>query len=179
MFLSPFTAISRSRRRANTSRPRKNMRATLETEEKLKPGSPEFEKAMAAFRERMKKYRQERVYPTLPDWPVVCFYNMSKRRGEQRNWYSLPYEERRRSWRGHAHVGRAIRGQGEAAHHRLKRPRRCRMGRDAFRARHFSDQSDRLPDALRRSERGSTAISANFTSACNCPLDELFRRLQL
>ena len=34
--------------------------------------------------------------PTLPDWPVVCFYNMSKRRGEQRNWYALPYDERRR-----------------------------------------------------------------------------------
>ena len=28
------------------------------------------------------KYRHDRVYPTLPDWPVVCFYNMSKRRGE-------------------------------------------------------------------------------------------------
>src|SRR5947209_19296565 len=36
--------------------------------------------AMNSFRERMKHYRQERVYPTLPDWPVVCFYNMSKRR---------------------------------------------------------------------------------------------------
>ena len=50
---------------------------------------------MQAFRERMKKYRHDRVYPTLPDWPVVCFYNMTKRRGEQHNWYSLPYEERR------------------------------------------------------------------------------------
>ncbi len=29
--------------------------------------------AMNSFRERMKHYRQERVYPTLPDWPVVCF----------------------------------------------------------------------------------------------------------
>src|ERR1700724_747668 len=69
---------------------------TLETEQKLKPDSLEFAQAMAAFRERMAKYRQERVYPTLPDWPVVCFYNMSKRRGEDRNWYALPYEERRR-----------------------------------------------------------------------------------
>ena len=33
---------------------------------------------MQAFRERMKKYRQDRVYPTLPDWPVVCFYNMTQ-----------------------------------------------------------------------------------------------------
>jgi len=41
--------------------------------------------ATNSFRERMKRYRQERVYPTLPDWPVVCFYNMNKRRGEHRN----------------------------------------------------------------------------------------------
>ena len=68
----------------------------------MKPGTPEFEAAMAAFRERMKHYRHERVYPTLPDWPVVCFYNMTKRRGEQRNWYTLPYEERRTLMAGHA-----------------------------------------------------------------------------
>src|SRR5438094_10275996 len=46
--------------------------------------------ATNSFRERTKHYRQERVYPTLPDWPMVCFYNMSKRRGEHRNWYALP-----------------------------------------------------------------------------------------
>src|SRR5256714_13850512 len=69
--------------------------AVLENEQKLKRGTPEFEKASAAFDERMKHYRHERMYPTLSDWPVVCFYNMSKRRGEQRNWYALPFEERR------------------------------------------------------------------------------------
>ena len=55
---------------------------TLESEQQLKSGTPEFEAAMNAFRERMKQYRHERVYPTLPDWPIVCFYNMTKRRGE-------------------------------------------------------------------------------------------------
>src|SRR5215471_4135875 len=57
--------------------------------------------ALITFRERINHYRQERVYPTLPDWPVVCFYNMSKRRGEQRNWYALPYDERRELMKGH------------------------------------------------------------------------------
>src|SRR4029078_2158991 len=28
--------------------------------------------ALATFRERITHYRQGRVYPTLPDWPVVC-----------------------------------------------------------------------------------------------------------
>jgi len=83
----------------------------LETEQKLKHDTPEFETAMEAFRERMKHYRHERVYPTLPDWPVVCFYNMTKRRGEQRNWYSLPFEERRTLMGGHARVGRQYAGK--------------------------------------------------------------------
>ena len=84
---------------------------TLETEQKLKAGSPEFAEAMTVFRERMAKYRHERVYPTLPDWPVVCFYNMSKRRGEDRNWYALPYDDRRRLMGGHAKVGREYAGK--------------------------------------------------------------------
>jgi hydrogen peroxide-dependent heme synthase len=84
---------------------------TLETEQKLKAGTPEFDGAITAFRERMAKYRHERVYPTLPDWPVVCFYNMSKRRGEDRNWYTLSYDERRRLMGGHAKVGREYAGK--------------------------------------------------------------------
>src|SRR5437588_1272319 len=55
--------------------------ATLDPEAKRDPSK--LEEALNTFRERMKHYRQERVYPTLPDWPVGCFYNMSKRRGEQ------------------------------------------------------------------------------------------------
>src|ERR1700731_708885 len=61
----------------------------ITTEEKyiatLDPGTKrapvKLEEALNTFRERMKHYRQERVYPTLPDWPVGCFYHMNKRRG--------------------------------------------------------------------------------------------------
>src|SRR5436190_22513245 len=63
-----------------------------------------LEEALTSFRERIKHYRQERVYPTLPDWPVVSFYNMSKRRGEHRNWYALPYDGRRKWMKGHGSV---------------------------------------------------------------------------
>ena len=82
---------------------------TLDPETKREPAK--LEEALNTFRERMKHYRQERVYPTLPDWPVVCFYNMSKRRGEDRNWYALPYDERRRLMGGHAKVGRTWHGK--------------------------------------------------------------------
>jgi hydrogen peroxide-dependent heme synthase len=84
---------------------------TLAQEQKITPESEKFAEAMNSFRERVKHYRQERVYPTLPDWPVVCFYNMSKRRGEQRNWYALPYDERRKLMKGHAAVGREFAGK--------------------------------------------------------------------
>src|SRR5207247_5793788 len=84
---------------------------TLAREQKLKPRTAEFDAAMKTFAERMAHYREERVYPTLPDWPVVCFYNMSKRRGEQRNWYALPFDERRKLMGGHAKVGREFAGK--------------------------------------------------------------------
>jgi len=73
---------------------------TLAQEQNIGPDSPKFAEAMNSFRERMKHYRQDRVYPTLPDWPIICFYNMNKRRGEQRNWYALPYDERRKLMKG-------------------------------------------------------------------------------
>ena len=84
---------------------------TLVNEQKIKAGSVEFEQAMTAFRERMAKYRFERIYPTLPDWPVVCFYNMSKRRSAEQNWYALPAEERRRLMLGHGAIGRQYAGK--------------------------------------------------------------------
>src|ERR1700758_2051304 len=47
---------------------------TLDAETKRDPAK--LETALNTFRGRMKHYRQERVYPAIPDWPVVCFYNM-------------------------------------------------------------------------------------------------------
>src|ERR1700682_2226778 len=84
---------------------------TLAMEQNITPNSPKFAEAMNTFRERIKHYRQDRVYPTLPDWPIVCFYNMSKRRGEQRNWYALPYDERRKLMKGHGRGGREYAGK--------------------------------------------------------------------
>src|SRR5205814_10283611 len=77
----------------------------------IRKDAAKLEEALRSFRERIQHYRQERVYPMLPDWPVVCFYSMSKRRGEQRNWYALPYDERRKLMKGHASVGREFAGK--------------------------------------------------------------------
>ena len=52
-----------------------------------------------------------RLYPTLPRKRAICFYPMSKRRDPGANWYSLPFEERKRLMGGHARVGREYAGR--------------------------------------------------------------------
>jgi chlorite dismutase len=84
---------------------------TLIGEKKLTEGSDEFEAALKEFDERMAHYRSYRIYPQLPDWPVLCFYPMTKRRSGEDNWYSLDYEARRTLMAGHARVGRTYSGR--------------------------------------------------------------------
>jgi len=86
----------------------------LEQEEGINARMPAFEEKMQAFRDRMSKYIQERLYPQLPpatEWPVFCFYPMSKRRNPDQNWYALSLEERKKLMQGHALVGRGYAGR--------------------------------------------------------------------
>ena len=85
--------------------------ASLEKEEGLAPGSAPFEERMTAFKARMVKYLKDRLEPNLPDWPVVCFYPMSKRRHPGQNWYSLDFETRKKLMAAHARVGRTYSGR--------------------------------------------------------------------
>jgi chlorite dismutase len=80
-------------------------------EEKLAPGSAPYEKRKQELEERMAKYRHYRLYPELPDWEVMAFYPMSKRRQLQDNWYVLDFETRKRLMGGHARVGRKYAGR--------------------------------------------------------------------
>lgn len=84
---------------------------TLVAEKGLAEGTPEFETALKEFDERMAHYLKHRLYPVLPDWPVICFYPMSKRRSGNDNWYSLSFEQRRELMSGHARVGRTYSGR--------------------------------------------------------------------
>jgi hydrogen peroxide-dependent heme synthase len=84
---------------------------TLVGEKGLQPGTPEFEAGLKEFEDRMAHYRQHRLYPVLPDWPVICFYPMSKRRSGVDNWYSLDFETRKQLMAGHARVGRTYSGR--------------------------------------------------------------------
>jgi hydrogen peroxide-dependent heme synthase len=76
------------------------------------PGTPEHEKALAEWRERMAVYNKHRLYPILPPWEAMCFYPMSKRRGtDGQNWYALSHAERKQLMLGHAKVGRKWSGK--------------------------------------------------------------------
>ncbi len=152
--------------------------AILEHEQKVERGSEEFEKSMAAFEERMKHYRHDRVYPTLPDWPVVCFYNMNKRRGEEHNWYSLPFEERRKLMLGHGAVGRQDAGKVKQLITGSTGLDDAEWGvtlfaRDTFQIKAIVYQMRFDPVSADYGEFGE------FYVGLQLPLDELFRRLQL
>src|SRR6266852_5206906 len=151
---------------------------TLENEQKLKPGSDEFTQAMKSFRERMIKYRQDRVYPTLPDWPVVSFYNMSKRRGEERNWYALPLEERRRLMLGHGAVGRRYAGKVKQLITGSTGLDDAEWGVTLFA--HDSFQIKSIVYEMRFDPVSAQyADFGEFYVGIQLSLDELFRRLQL
>ena len=57
--------------------------------------------------------KQMRLYPQLPPpgKPAWCFYPMSKRRGEQENWFTLPFDERRELMYEHGTSGRKFSGR--------------------------------------------------------------------
>lgn len=57
-------------------------------------------------------YVQSRLYPEIPDYSsYVCFYPMSKRRGEDDNWYLLDASERGDLMRAHGRTGRRYAGK--------------------------------------------------------------------
>lgn len=79
--------------------------------EKLEPGSEAYNKRAAELAERMKEYEHYRLYPELPDWEVMCFYPMNKRRQLADNWYMLDFPTRKKLMGGHARVGRKYAGR--------------------------------------------------------------------
>src|SRR5438128_11062180 len=52
-----------------------------------------------------------RLFPSMPPNRYLCFYPMDRRRGEDKNWYTLPMEERQRQMNEHGLVGRRYAGE--------------------------------------------------------------------
>ncbi|MFP6858404.1 MAG: hydrogen peroxide-dependent heme synthase [Roseibacillus sp.] len=106
-----YSYLSQTERSEYTTTSEQYAGETLKGEQGLKEGSAEFDAALKEFDDRMEHYLQHRLYPDLPDWPVICFYPMSKRRQGEDNWYALDYDERRRLMKGHATTGRKYSGR--------------------------------------------------------------------
>lgn len=86
-------------------------RQMLIQQEKLAPESEAFQARMTELGKKRAEYEQYRLYPELPDWEVMGFYPMSKRRQGADNWYTLDFATRKRLMGGHARVGRKFAGR--------------------------------------------------------------------
>jgi chlorite dismutase len=85
--------------------------ARIQSTEGLEPGSEAHGKRMAEWKGHMDKYYSDRLYPNMPDWQVMCFYPMSKRRNVGANWYAQDFTKRRELMGGHAKTGRKFAGK--------------------------------------------------------------------
>ncbi len=84
---------------------------TLE-EQGLKANSAEWVEAfdkMVAEQEKSPHFGG-RLWARIPQRRYVCFYPMDKKRGEEVNWYMLPYEERGKLMLEHGKIGRTYHG---------------------------------------------------------------------
>ncbi|MGH9331364.1 MAG: hydrogen peroxide-dependent heme synthase [Vicinamibacterales bacterium] len=77
----------------------------------LAQGSDDYARA---FDEEMKTQRERvmsRLFTEIPRRRHVCFYPMNKRRGEEKNWYRVPFQERAEMMREHGIIGRHYAGR--------------------------------------------------------------------
>jgi chlorite dismutase len=77
----------------------------------LEPHSDEWKLAITETLNRQREAMRPRLFPDMPKHRYVCFYPMDRRRGEDRNWYTLPIEERARQMNEHGLVGRRYAGE--------------------------------------------------------------------
>jgi len=75
------------------------------------PLSDEWNREVQETMERQRQAMHPRLYPKIPDSRYLCFYPMDRKRGEEKNWYTLPIEERQRQMEEHGAVGRRYAGK--------------------------------------------------------------------
>jgi len=77
----------------------------------IEPHSEEWKREIGEVLVRQKEAMHPRLFPELPRHRYVSFYPMDRRRGETKNWYTLPIEERARQMNEHGLVGRRYAGE--------------------------------------------------------------------
>ena len=151
---------------------------TLEKEKGLAAGTPEHVAGLEEFRARMDKYGKDRLYPKLGNRPVICFYNMGKRRGAQQNWYRLPHAERKELMLGHARIGRQWAGKIRQLITGSTGLDDAEWGVTLF-AHDTFDVKGIVYEMRFDAVSAEYADFGEFYIGLQLPLDELFRRIQL
>ena len=77
----------------------------------IEPHSDEWKREIGETLNRQKEAMRPRLFPAIPPNRYACFYPMDRRRGEEKNWYTLPIEERARQMGEHGLVGRRYAGE--------------------------------------------------------------------
>jgi chlorite dismutase len=70
------------------------------------PNTPEWKEDVNASLQRASAAMAPRLFPAVPDAKYVCFYPMNRPRGEQVNWYTVPFGERQTMMHEHGLIGR-------------------------------------------------------------------------
>ncbi|HTS04962.1 MAG TPA: hydrogen peroxide-dependent heme synthase [Candidatus Eisenbacteria bacterium] len=80
-------------------------------EQGIVPHSDQWKAEIECKLNRHKEAMHPRLFPEIPPHRYACFYPMDRRRGEAKNWYTLPLEERARQMNEHGLVGRRYAGE--------------------------------------------------------------------
>jgi hydrogen peroxide-dependent heme synthase len=77
----------------------------------LEAHSEEWKREIAEVMRRQEEAMRTRLFPEMPSHRYISFYPMDRRRGEDKNWYTLNIEERARQMNEHGLVGRRYAGE--------------------------------------------------------------------
>jgi hydrogen peroxide-dependent heme synthase len=77
----------------------------------IEPHSEDWNREIREMLARQKEAMRPRLFPAIPSNRYACFYPMDRKRGESKNWYTLPIEERARQMNEHGLVGRRYAGE--------------------------------------------------------------------
>jgi chlorite dismutase len=81
------------------------------TDQGIQPHSDQWKAEIECKLDRHREAMRPRLFPEIPPNRYVCFYPMNRLRGEDKNWYTLPIEERARQMSDHGLVGRRYAGE--------------------------------------------------------------------
>jgi hydrogen peroxide-dependent heme synthase len=81
------------------------------TDQGIQPHSDQWKAEIECKLNRHREAMHPRLFPEIPTNRYICFYPMDRKRGEDKNWYTLPIEERARQMNDHGLVGRRYAGE--------------------------------------------------------------------